>query len=75
MGSGDVGSGPRLLELTTDALRLYMRDPAPANEEYNSASVAERQVGAHMHAYGIGQTSALSVCVHNQAGKLRRCWP
>ncbi len=50
MGGPSAAAGPKLLELTTNALKLHMRDPAPSGEENNSASLAERQVSVRMQA-------------------------
>ncbi len=50
MGGPGAAAGPKLLELTTNALKLHMRDPAPAGEENNSASLTEHQVSERMQA-------------------------
>ena len=58
MGGGADGAGPELLDLSTDELRLCMRGPAPAGEEYDSASIAERQVGMRSH----GSAKLVGLC-------------
>ena len=68
-------AGPELLELTAVALKLFMRDPAPADEGYDSAIAAERQVGARMQAHSVGQTLDSSMWMWSGRLRIYSPWP